>query len=145
MRPAFRRGWEGEGKPESMPWRGPAGTARHTGASISGFGNERAKPLVFPPGIARRSRQNRHPCNGAKPTEVLRARSVRQRTSGNERGKSACGSAKKAAPSGAHSAGQSASSGNSRSTVNCTTGIWWSQHTEQATKVYGKDQRPTQW
>ena len=32
-----------------------------------------------------------HPCNGAKPTEVLRARTVRQRTSGNERGKSACG------------------------------------------------------
>jgi hypothetical protein len=24
MRPAFRRGWEGEGKPKSMPWRGPA-------------------------------------------------------------------------------------------------------------------------
>jgi hypothetical protein len=25
MRPAFRRGWVGEGKPKSMPWRGPAG------------------------------------------------------------------------------------------------------------------------
>ena len=34
MRPAFRRGWEGEGKPKSMPWRGPAGHARHTGVSI---------------------------------------------------------------------------------------------------------------
>ena len=31
---AFRRGWEGEGKPESIPWSGPAGKARHTGVSI---------------------------------------------------------------------------------------------------------------
>ena len=35
--------------------------------------------------------KRRHPCNGAKPTDVLRARSVRQRASGNERGKSAYG------------------------------------------------------
>src|SRR3546814_14217608 len=31
---AFRRGWEGEGKPQSMPWRGPAGEARHPGVMI---------------------------------------------------------------------------------------------------------------
>lgn len=118
MRPAFRRGWEGEGKPKSMPWRGPAGTARHTGASISGFGNERAKPLVFPPGIVLRSREDRHPCNGAKLTEALRARSVRQGASGNERGKSACGLAqeRRALRSmTAGYAGQSASTRNSRS------------------------------
>jgi hypothetical protein len=35
MRPAFRRRCVGEGKAESLPWRGPAGKARHTGATIS--------------------------------------------------------------------------------------------------------------
>jgi hypothetical protein len=35
MRPDFRRGWVGEGKAESSPWRGPAGKARHTGATIA--------------------------------------------------------------------------------------------------------------
>jgi hypothetical protein len=34
-RPAFRRGWVGEEKAESFPWRGPAGKARHTGATIA--------------------------------------------------------------------------------------------------------------
>ena len=37
--------------------------------------------------------KQRHTCDGAKPPDALRARSVRQRASGNERGKSACGSA----------------------------------------------------
>lgn len=44
MRPAFRRGWEGEGKPESMPWRGPGGTARHTGVSIPVWGTRGQSP-----------------------------------------------------------------------------------------------------
>ena len=35
--------------------------------------------------------KQRHTCDGAKPPDALRARSVRQRASGNERGKSACG------------------------------------------------------
>ena len=147
MPPAFRRGWEGEGKPQidalaRASGRQPATRGRLFAVSgTRGRSPWRSRARVAP---AIRT-HNRHPCDGAKPPDALRARSVRQRASGNERGKSACGSAKKAAPSGAHSAGQSASSGNSRSTVNCTTGIWWSQHTEQATKVYGKDQRPTQW
>ena len=56
------------------------------------FRNERVKPLAFP----RKDRacdqhKQRHPCNGAKQADALRARSVRQRASGNERGKSASG------------------------------------------------------
>ncbi|MEO9623905.1 MAG: hypothetical protein ABJF09_07170 [Qipengyuania citrea] len=39
--------------------------------------------------------KKQHSCDGAKPPDVLRARSVRQRASGNERGKSACGLAQK--------------------------------------------------
>ena len=39
--------------------------------------------------------KKRHPCNGAKQPDALRARSVRQRASGNEKGKSACGLAQK--------------------------------------------------
>jgi hypothetical protein len=39
----------GGGKAESLPWRGPAGKARHTGGNYSALGNERAKSLAFPP------------------------------------------------------------------------------------------------
>ncbi len=50
MRPAFRRGWEGEGKPKSMLWRGPAGAQRPPhGGVYFGLGNERAKPLALQP------------------------------------------------------------------------------------------------
>jgi hypothetical protein len=40
MRPAFRREWDGEGKAELLLWRGPAGKARHTGATISALGTK---------------------------------------------------------------------------------------------------------
>ena len=74
MRPAFRRGWEGEGKPESMPWRGPAGTARHTGVSIPVWGTRGQSPWCSNSRIAKRSSQQWHPCNGVKPPDALRAR-----------------------------------------------------------------------
>jgi hypothetical protein len=44
MRPAFRRGSEGEGKLESLPWRGPAGEARHTGVTIGALGTRGQSP-----------------------------------------------------------------------------------------------------
>jgi len=65
--------------------------ALHDDSEERSFGNERATPLAFPrKDRSRDPHKKRHPCGGAKPPDVLRARPVRQRASGNERGKSAC-------------------------------------------------------
>ena len=120
MQPAFRRGWEGEGEAESMPWRGPAGTARHSGASTSASGNERAKPWCSRStrtgagkrptprrgtndGTLARRDADARPASGkprhkavshaARPVAGTLARRLRER--GKERGKSACGSAQR--------------------------------------------------
>ena len=73
-----------------MPWRGPAGEARHTGVSI-GVWEREGKALAFPSRIAAAIRTRTAPLHGAKPPDALRAGQVGQRASGNERGKSACG------------------------------------------------------
>jgi hypothetical protein len=71
----------GEGKAESLPWRGPAGEARHTGATIPLWerkGKARGCSRLDkdggdqPPSAATRHRQ-RHPCSGATPPDALRA------------------------------------------------------------------------
>ena len=49
--------------------------------------------MVFPERIAAAIRTRTAPLRGAKPPDALRAGQVGQRASGNERGKSACGSA----------------------------------------------------
>jgi hypothetical protein len=138
MRPAFRRGWEGEGKPKSMPWRGPASAQLPPhGGVYSGFGNERAKLLAFPlkqrnsAGQAltetRSGSQGTVPSHGATQTGDVPAQaegatrllSEAQRRRRSERASGAhptrrearapAGQRKDAAPTGARSAGQSAS------------------------------------
>ena len=49
--------------------------------------------MAFHPRIAAAIRTKTAPLHGAKPPDALRAGQVGQRASGNERGKSACGSA----------------------------------------------------
>ena len=92
MRPAFRRGWEGEGKPESMPWRGPAGIARHTGVSIPVWGTRGQSPwrsIPDRPAIQPTTAPLQRREAAGRPARAQ----VRQRVSGNKRGKSASGSA----------------------------------------------------
>jgi hypothetical protein len=78
-----------------MPWRGPAGEARHTGVSIGVW--EREGKALGVPLKDRGSDPHKEtaPLHGVKPPDALRAGQVGQRASGNERGKSACGSARK--------------------------------------------------
>ena len=116
MRPAFRRGWVGEGKAESSPWRGPAGKARHTGAAISALGTKGQSPSRSrqsgngggqPP--SPRSGKQRHPCTAQRRrTPCARdcgPAGVRQ----GERHECQRVSARMPRPQGARSAGQSAS------------------------------------
>ena len=93
----------GRGNRKSMPWRGPAGEARHPGESICGFGNERAKPLAFP----RKDRvsdpkQTTAPLHGAKPPDVLRAGQWASGRPAMREARVPAGQHKNAAPSGAH-------------------------------------------
>lgn len=137
MRPAFRRGWEGEGKPESMPWRGPAGHARHTGVSIPVWeregealgvhaqtseqrrsGAHRDVQRITNHGALATARRRRVMCRQAECTTRPPARSAAppskrarvRRSSGKKRGECTCGSAqRRRALRSANGAGQSAS------------------------------------
>jgi hypothetical protein len=121
MRPAFRRGWEGEGKPNRRPGAGQrARSDRHTGAAILLWERE-GKALGVPTqsngteaaaSPSRSAAQERRPCTARRrravwrraerATRPLRAAQRRQsqrardrRPTGKERGKSASGSAQK--------------------------------------------------
>lgn len=122
MRPAVRRGWEGEGKPKSMPWRGPAGApATATRGRLFRFGKREGKALGVPAQRKQRrsgAQEQRSgspttaPSHGATPTgdvtasraptRLLRKAQRRlskrarvRRSPGKERGESASGSAQK--------------------------------------------------
>ena len=137
MRPAFRRGWEGEGKPKSMPWRGPAGAqATATRGRLFRFGEREGKALGVPaePTIApvrrsprraadhqqrrpRTARRRRVTCRRAEcATRLLREAQRRRRSErasgahpARREARAPAGQHQDAAPSGARSAGQSAS------------------------------------
>jgi hypothetical protein len=74
MRPAFRRGWAGEGKAESSPWRGPAGEARHMGAATSALGTKGQGPWCsrttngrrWSASLSRNAAKGRHPCTAQR-------------------------------------------------------------------------------
>ena len=121
MRPAFRRGWEGEGKPNRRPWRGPAGAQRPPhGGGYSALGTRGQSPwrshaIRRTEASASRSRiaaQERRPRTARRrraawrraerTTRPLRKAQRRQsqrarerRPFGKERGESASGSARK--------------------------------------------------
>jgi hypothetical protein len=99
MRPAFRRGWVGEGKAESLPWRGPAGKARHTGATIALW--EREGDALGVPAYQETEAISLPRRIAARKTAPLQRRDadgrpargpVGQRASGKSRSKSASGS-----------------------------------------------------
>ena len=85
------------------------------------FGNEGAKPLVFPPqGSQPRSARITAPLHGATPPGGLRARQCASARRARREARVPAGQFKNAAPPGARSAGRSASFSNSRSTLNCS-------------------------
>lgn len=73
MRPALRRGWEGRENRNRCPGAGQR-VKPATRRCLFRFGEREGKALGVPARIAVRSRQQRHPCNGAKPPDALRAR-----------------------------------------------------------------------
>ena len=74
MRPAFRRGWVGEGKAESSTWHWPAGEARHTGAAIPALGTKGQSPWRSHTtnkrrrlaSLNREAEKKRHPCTAQR-------------------------------------------------------------------------------
>ena len=68
-----------------MPWRGPAGEARHTRAFISVFGNERATPLVFPSIEHLRRQALPRAASAAEVQRRRRKRVLGRRSSGKKR------------------------------------------------------------
>ncbi len=136
MRPAFRRGWEGEGKPNRRPGAGQrARSDRHTGAAILLWERE-GKALGVPTqsdeteaaaSLSRNAAKERRPRNGAtRPAAWRRAeratRPLRQRRSAADRSeretaarparreaRAPAGQPENAAPLRAPSAGKSAS------------------------------------
>jgi hypothetical protein len=111
----------GGGKAESTPWSGPAGAQRPPhGGDYSALGNERAKPLAFPPNrnggdqappAATRQRQ-RHPCATRRQSDVLRPGLWASGRPASRGARAPAGQLKNTAPSGARSAGKSATSEN---------------------------------
>lgn len=136
MRPAFRRGWEGEGKPNRRPGAGQRATPATRGRLFC-FGKREGKALGVPakqtngggqPPLSRIAAQKRHPrmarrrrmpCwrtpNGHRCCAISAAPPCprRRETGGRLARREArvpAGQNKNAAPSGARSAGESATS-----------------------------------
>ena len=104
MRPAFRRGWEGEGKLNRHPWRGPADAQRPPhGGDYSALGTRGQSPWRSHT-IKRKEAVSRPlprcgittaPLHKTTPAGRPAPGPVGQRASGKESGKSASGSAQK--------------------------------------------------
>ena len=92
MPPAFRRGWEGEGKPQTDTLARASGREPATRGHLFRFREREGKALGVPaPRIATAIRTN----NGTPARREAAGRPARgpvgQRASGNERGRRACG------------------------------------------------------
>ena len=106
----------GGGKAESLPWRGPAGEARHTGVTIQLWeregkalgvpGSPKTEPSGFP---NREAEQHRHPCTSRSQPDGVRAQLCASAHPAMSEARVPAGQDRNADPSGARSAGQSAS------------------------------------